>query len=535
MSELAAVQTKVSNLPVSDLEILLTQSGLEETWYRILKTHVEATDSKDFGLILSYGPLKDADPLDHDMLDGLSFGQISILYEFSLAFMDPESREEEGQYFTPDDVSNFLAEQSVSFGPGTWLDPCSGIGNLIARVIERQPDPEKFLKERVILVDQDPLAILIARVLLVFNFQDRDLDLFDRLADRFICRDFLDSRPLPEFDFAILNPPYVSGVRNSSFETNSAGDLYAFFLEKVSKLSKGFISITPQSFTHATKFRCLRTVLLREMKSISIYSFDNVPGNIFEGLKFGSTNSNRANSTRPSIMVASRVKSGNADHDYLVTPLIRWRSAERPLLFSALDQALTSVPFSADLFPKVQPDLSDFYLERLQAGRRLGTHLSRLPTNFVLSVATTPRYFISAASREMTRASVRKLYFHSEKDWRYFYLLLNSSYLYWWWRVVDGGMSLSQKTILTLPVGELEEVPDELVALVARSESDNRVTKLNSGMQAENVKHPPEVVQSLNEYFFPEHRKPLFRCHQNSDIPSFTVSPQPLREMSRAP
>ena len=96
---------------------------------------------------------------------------------------------------------------------------------------------------------------------------------------------------IPIHDFVIVNPPYLATKIDSRFETSKSGDLYSYFLENIIKSSKGFISITPQSFTNAQKFKSLRRLLLNKFSNIKIFAFDNVPANIFKGIKFGSTNS----------------------------------------------------------------------------------------------------------------------------------------------------------------------------------------------------------------------------------------------------
>jgi 23S rRNA G2445 N2-methylase RlmL len=79
--------------------------------------------------------------------------------------------------------------------------------------------------------------------------------------DLFKTRNELDAIPI--HDFVLVNPPYLSTVADSRFETAKAGDLYAYFMENIVKTSKGFISITPQSFTNAQKFDSLRNLLLK--------------------------------------------------------------------------------------------------------------------------------------------------------------------------------------------------------------------------------------------------------------------------------
>jgi hypothetical protein len=232
---------------------------------------------------------------ESDLIADLSIGDVSVLYEYSVAIADSASRKSNGQFFTPDDVAIYMAEQSKTFGDGVWLDPCSGIGNLSWHLTAIQENPEDFLCNRMILSDRDELALLIARTLFTVSFQKNRKRLFEEIEKNFVSFDFLsvaDSGSLelfettsqlskiPAHDFVIVNPPYLATEIDGRFETSKAGDLYAYFLENIIKTSRGFISITPQSFTNAGKFASLRKLLLDNFENLTIYTFDNVPANI---------------------------------------------------------------------------------------------------------------------------------------------------------------------------------------------------------------------------------------------------------------
>ena len=283
------------------LEATLRKFGIRQAWINILASHL--AQKHDLAYILKDENFQGATTNETDLLRGLSIGEISVLYEYSVTYCDPDSRKSNGQFFTPDDVAQYMAAFSGKFGPGIWLDPCSGIGNLSWHLIAQQPDPEEFLSSSIILSDRDELALLIARTLLTISFQQHRSRLFDEIAKNFVQFDFLSvaDNPnldlfatnsglstIPTHDFVIVNPPYLATEIDDRFQTAKAGDLYAYFLENIIKTSRGFISITPQSFTNAGKFKTLRKLLLESYENITIYTFDNVPANIFKGIKFGS-------------------------------------------------------------------------------------------------------------------------------------------------------------------------------------------------------------------------------------------------------
>lgn len=496
------------------LNILINKMGLENAWYSILATHIYQLQQPRFDYLLKQKEFSNASIQDLDILDSTSIGEIANLYEYSLSYFNRDKRKQEGQYFTPDDVSQVMAQKALFFPAGKiWIDPCSGVGNLSFWLIKLQQNSESFLINQIYLIDKDPLALFITRTLFTLAFQNKSESLFLDIASRFIVADFLSSSNLPAFDFAILNPPYVEVESDNRFKTAEARNLYAYFLEKVISLSKGFVSITPQTFTHGQKFRTLRQLLLTNMKDISIYCFDNVPDTIFRGVKFGSTNTNKTNSIRASIIVA---KAESKSPSFRITPLLRWRTKERSQMLAHIDDYLTNVETSPDIFPKIQKDLLPFYYEIRKTKRCLAHLVSPRPTLYKLVIPSTPRYYISALRKEVRRSSFKILYFYNEQEYDLAYLLLNSSFAYWWWRINDGGMTISEKTLLSLPIPDGIHIDKQLISKLECSEFINRVVKKNAGKNNENVKHNIKLIEEINQKLFPKCASTFKPLHNNS-------------------
>jgi len=506
----------INSLPMQDLNSILDSLGLEKTWYSILATNIKNTNREDLKYILDEKEFRNAKILNFDFIRDLSVGEISALYEYSLAYVDRDKRKQEGQYFTPDDVAQTMAQKTHSFPKDKiWVDPCSGVGNLSYWLIKEQEDQEHFLKNNIYLIDRDKLALFVAQFILTINFQKTDLELFKNIKPRFIVADFLLSENLPRYNYAILNPPYVVVEPDTRFETSFAKDLYAYFLERVIKTSLGFVSITPQTFTNGQKFISLRRLLLNNFSEIDIYCFDNVPDNIFRGIKFGSQNTNKVNSTRAGIIVA---KQNNKKQVFRITPLLRWRVKERQKLLASIDNYLVHIKPEENVFPKLQKELLPLYEFVRKQGKILAYLVSQRPTPYRLLVPSTPRYFISAIKRSVERSSFKTLYFYSGKERDIAYLLLNSSYMYWWWRVNDGGMTISEKTLLTLPVIDQLLIDKRLLSKIEESEKTNMVVKRNAGKDNENIKHSPLLVKEINTYLFPRFANELGMLHRNSVI-----------------
>jgi hypothetical protein len=508
----------------ASLNKMLSSKGISSTWLALLAALIG--DKSNSSYILKAPEFNGVQAASQNLLAGLSIGDIGVLYEYSVAYLDPASRKKNGQYFTPDDVAVLMATEAKKFPKGVWLDPCSGIGNLSWHLVNLQSDPEAFLRKYIVLSDRDALALLIARVLFTISFERDSKNLFYDIQEKFVVFDFLsvsDTQTLgpnesglaqiPAHDFVIVNPPYLAIEQDSRFETGRAGDLYAYFLENIIKTSRGFVSVTPQSFTNAEKFRPLRNLLIRSFPNITIYVFDNVPANLFRGIKFGSKNTNTANSVRAAITIA---KSGKAEHR--ISSLLRWRSDQRQQLFSSLDLFLATIRLTEDYFPKVNPVFLKLYLESTGSQHQtLGALCASRPTEFELHVPTSPRYFISALKQPVDRSSQRTLYFRTKKDMDMAYLLINSSYMYWWWRVRDGGMTLSQETLFSLPVPSFANSA-ALVKKLEESEKVNKVYKQNAGAPRENVKHPQELVFQVTNLVKPAWAKSLLLTHENSEF-----------------
>ena len=514
----------IYDFDAKSLDSLLDTIGLRKTWISILARHIEEKPHLEY--ILNDKVFQKAKKIKVDLIHGLSIGEIGVLYEYSIARNDSDSRKSNGQFFTPDDVAIYMAEQAITFGEGIWLDPCSGIGNLSWHLTAIQENPEEFLRSKLILSDRDELALLIARTLFTVSFQRNRKRLFDEIEKNFVSFDFLsvaDSGSLelfetssqlsqiPDHDFVLVNPPYLATDIDGRFETSKSGDLYAYFLENIIKTSRGFISITPQSFTNAGKFRSLRKLLLDSYENLTIFTFDNVPANIFKGIKFGSKNSNTANSIRASIVIA-REGSGKRR----ITSLIRWRSSERDLLFKSLDKFLSDVPLSDAYFPKVSKKYKKLYMS-VRDNKSLGDLCTSNTTKYSLHVPSAPRYFIPALKKPVHRASQKTLFFMSSQDRDYAYMLINSSFMYWWWRVRDGGMTLSLETITSLPLLEFK-VDSEVIAALEKSEKTNKVYKQNAGAAQENVKHPRDLMIRLNNAVIPDYADLLITLHENSEL-----------------
>lgn len=480
------------------LEILgVEPRGIEATRTEMLEIGSQGSEDLDAGSQETGSLGGDANPLE-----SLSIGEIAVCYEALLAGLDAHSRRRAGQYFTPDDAAAFMAAQSRDFPAGTWLDPCCGVGNLAWHLVATQDSPADFLRENLVLIDVDETALRSAVALLGADFLTcGDHEGLARLWAKASNRDFLSKSELAPHEFVIVNPPYARAKLRRELETAATREYFAYFLERIARSSQGFVAVTPASYLCVPKFVALRDILEREQPGGRVFVFDNVPDTLFRGYKFGSSNTSSTNFVRAAITVCSP-----GQREWLITPILRWKNANRPRIFELAPELLSPrEKGSAGEWVKLLASLRPLWQRLAGTATTLRDLLACGETPYALTVATTPRYYISAAYRDLRRGSKVKLYFPDAASRDRAAVVLNSSLPYLWWRALDGGVTLPRRVLLSIPIPVESSLSPELLRVareLKNSETQHLVKKLNAGKINENVKRPPQLVQRLNDLVF---------------------------------
>lgn len=440
-------------------------------------------------------------PLESDPLAGRTIGEIAVCYEALLAELDAAARKSAGQYFTPDDAAHLMAKRSATFPTGVWMDPCCGVGNLAWHLAAVQHDPATFVSERLVLADLDDHALRSAVALIAADYlAEGDTEGLAALRDRAVRRDFLTRTALPEHDFVIVNPPYARDRVRPGFTTGKTQELFAFFLERIAKNARGFIAVTPASYLSAPKFQSLRTVLQDNATGGEVIAFDNVPDTLFRGYKFGSSNTSKTNFVRAAITVCSPEMD-----QWKTTPIIRWRAASRQrMLAGCTDLLAPRLIGPHGEWIKTAPGLEAVWETLESAQQTLADLLVDRETEYRLTVAMTPRYYISAAFRDLNRGSKTVLHFANERDRDRAALVLNSSIPYLWWRALDGGVTLPQRVLRSIPIPDTAVADPGWIEKLHATEEACVVTKLNAGSLNENVKRPRDLVEKIDALLMPD-------------------------------
>jgi predicted RNA methylase len=376
---------------------------------------------------------------------------------------DESTKKKEGVFYTPEDIAFFMAQKTKTFddGNGIWLDPCCGLGILSIALASIQDDPIDFIQNRLIINEKDKNQLKIA----LSNFQEKFGVVPKSYNTDFLKLDL-------NVDYIIMNPPYFKYKKS---------DIYAYFIEKASTTTKGFVSINPISFTNGVKFKKTRKNIL-DYNSITLYHFDNIPGHIFED----------------AIVRVSIIVTHDNIKEHKTTGILRWKSENRSKMLDTIELKLSDGVFSEEIFYKTAPNTKKYIKNEKKLKDYIVTN-----SEYKLYVTNSPRYFITASSQILDRKGQITICMKDLDSYNKALIILNSSYLYWWWRTVDSSLSLTKKTLLSLPWIDFEYNP-LIINKIVDSELNNKVYKKNAGKLQENIKHPKILIQELNSLFLEE-------------------------------
>lgn len=463
--------------------------------------------------------------------DSVSMDDYGYLYEAGLAYTNKIDKKEQGKYYTPEDVANLLADFFKDLSGENICDVCCGTGNLIKAYLKSigEAKARKLIADgHLYLYDRDSLALKITKASLAKLYGERE-------AEKIHCisGDFLDEGiHLPKKAKVISNPPYSMvkqlGQKWKRTEVSKkTKELYAMFMEKIISESESSVLITPFSFLGSRKYEPLR-VFMNDYTGM-IFSFDNVPSNIFNGRKHGVFNTNSTNSVRASITIVEKPKP-EQDLGFRISPLLRFQSSERErllkkeTLLDLLPETKQLITTDQPMYSKVFKELEPVYKEwRAKAQGIFADLLTEEKTPYQLTIPTTCRYFTTATVRDLDRAGKKVLYFKDRESMDYGYCLFNSSFAYWYWMIFDGAITYPDYLLKTIPINfdkDLMEKHRSEIEAIQKSEDGYLSYKLNAKKMQETVKLPESTREELNHILFSnfniqEDPKILDVIHQN--------------------
>lgn len=195
---------------------------------------------------------------------------LGIIYQSS---MMEGTKNQNGSYYTPHKVTSSMVS-ALSFADGqTFLDPCCGSGAFLLSLSCKNP-------EQIFGIDNDPIAVMIAKFNLLLHFSDYDF------IPNVVCGDFLANNPFGPvcFDYIVTNPPWGAfvGDTHSISEITSQETFSLFFVRAYQQLKENGIVrfLLPEAILNVKVHKDIRTYILNHccLNSITVYdsSFSGV-------------------------------------------------------------------------------------------------------------------------------------------------------------------------------------------------------------------------------------------------------------------
>lgn len=275
-------------------------------------------------------------------------------------------------------------------------------------------------------------------------------------------------------------------------------------MDKILAQSKKAVIITPHSFMGSDKFFSLR----ERMNNYTgyIWSFDNVPGNIFNGRKHGIFNTNNVNSVRAAITV----KTENTSKGFQIGPYIRFSSGERTSVvsYNYLSQLQLSdyqiISKEHLYYYRYLKETEQLVENWLSQDSTLGEYLTSI-SDYPITVPNTCRYYTVGALKSLKRTGKNIIYAKNLDAFCIVYGWLNSSFCYYYHRMCNGGITypitlLKNMPIIKLDTDQIKQLKNIIKEMIA-SENQYVSYKKNAGVLQENIKFPEEYRNRLNQIF----------------------------------
>ncbi|MCH5167086.1 MAG: N-6 DNA methylase [Erysipelotrichales bacterium] len=476
---------------IDDYIIDIDKYGLKKTWHSILSKTLNNKFISEIFNVDNYGEL----------------------YEIGLEHVNKISKKEMGKYYTPRDVANVMSNWLKSLKGENVCDVGCGAGNLILSYLDTVGKGEAINlinNGKIYLFDLDEIALEICKYSIAIKYGKEYLKKIHAKKCDFLSKNV----KLPKNSKVISNPPYYK-IIEAGFDwkltkvISDSKELYSAFIEKIINQSSASVIITPYSFIGSGKFYSLRKIMNKY--NGYVVSFDNVPGNIFNGRKHGIFNSNKGNSVRAAITV---VENKENKKGFRFSPLIRFKNEERikmlnnEFLYGMVNDRYQLVDARRKAFYKCHSDLLDILDIWEQKSNKKMSKLLSANDGAELYLPTTCRYFTVGSKKNLSRDGKRVVRIKDKNKYNYVYCMMNSTFAYWYWRLYDGGINCPLTIINTIPVffdimnenqlKKLNKIAEEMQS----KEKDYLVYKVNAGKKQENIKFPKKYRDEINKLFF---------------------------------
>jgi hypothetical protein len=384
--------------------------------------------------------------------------------DLSLHSNDVGGRKQAGAFYTPADVADHAWEQFFrihricsaddlrAFIDHThFVEPSAGSGIFIfaflRKVLQRGLHPQELqaISFSVVDLSLSALRFVHRQIGTIQESLGITLDRFHLHQENFLT--WLPQQPFSSIAF-VGNPPYVANPKGSRWR-----NLFADFLQHMLDVPAEHRSvglILPMSVCFSRDFEELRKLIYDSGLGISSANYDNIPDCLFKSGKPESSNSNKANSQRCTILMLGGGDPNRRD----ATALMRWSVRERAQLLGAVPRF---EPFSTYDFDEQIPRPSCHgimrYLETARTGQRLGDMLVR-SQQAEFSVGAVARNFIGIRETSNTDSSVIPICGRTRDESMVLLQILASPVFYEFWRTLGDGFHVTRDLIRKFPLSE---------------------------------------------------------------------------------
>lgn len=385
--------------------------------------------------------------------------------EFRLSYdrtVSEASRKLSGSYYTPADVArrfwrDFLcvhevadAASALEFVRGYhFIEPAAGSGilffTLLDCLVELGVSVDDASQIRTDLVDINLKAVGFIEDTMI-GIRSRSGLAFSHV--NVVHADFMTwkapNRQRPKLFFG--NPPFV-GICGSRWK-NTAEAFFEKSIEDVGE--KGAINfVMPLSISFSRDYSRIRKGLLSGMWSVCVSHFDNIPDTLFKSGKPESTNTNKANSQRCSIV--GLINDGRRRR--LTTQLHAWSRRGRAEFMSASSDYVEFESYAwDDQIPRLASGANPWNFEARAVESRTLASLLDEQGPFDINLGGVARNFIGI--REVPSAGSICLRVRTRKDFMRVLGLLASRKFFRYWKTVGDGFHVTRTTVLSFPLDE---------------------------------------------------------------------------------
>lgn len=374
-----------------------------------------------------------------------------------------EQRKASGSYYTPSDVAGHfwdlffrhhrisdLASLLAFTSSNDLVEPSSGSGMFVFSFLRKAaslgatPDSLASLRFHVIDINLSALRF--------FAEQMRQIEA--AVGVRFACvgpsqNDFLQWTTTTRVENAVFvgNPPFIANPRGHSWR-----NLYADFVAAMLQYGsvKGVSLILPLSVCFSRDYAGLRDMIRDARMGISASSYDNIPDCLFKAGKPDSTNTNRANSQRCTIL-----NLGGPDPNVReASALLSWSARERGAVLSRVPafRPIQDGDQTGQL-PRPASDALSSYMESAKGARPLRAMLSKIGRP-VFAVGGVARNYIGIRDIDTPGPGIIPIKAASEEERGILLQILSSALFYDYWRTYGDGFHVTVDLIERFPVSQ---------------------------------------------------------------------------------